>query len=125
MYLPMVTLERMVQNLQRTLTVTLPPRKRALRPAWQEYGLIPIPAKDRNFFPGRDIPFIICTDIGDIETHCTSANSDVSIGDRKEWKYIAKGITKWYRHHPRLRPGDKVQFTVIEPYRVYRARLVY
>lgn len=88
--------------------------------SFMKYPLIPIPRKYRRMFPGYKIPFILETDIGEIETHITSAREGVAVGDPEAGTYIRVGIPKWANAHPELKGGDYVKLTVIEPGKRYR-----
>jgi len=114
--------ETIVQNL---ISIILPNEARTDEPSWKRYGLIPIPMEHRAFFPGYRVPFILVTDIGEIETYVTSAAEGTRSGNRKEGKYIAKGIKAWYRKHPRLKSGDEVRFSQLESHRRYQTRIIH
>jgi len=88
--------------------------------SFRDYPLIPIPKKHRRLFPGYKIPFILETDIGEIETHITSAPEGVAIGDPEAGTYIRAGIPNWANAHPELTGGDYIKLTVLEPGKRYR-----
>jgi len=101
------------QKQQTTILIRLPNK-------FKEYPLIPIPKKHRLLFPGYKVPFILETDIGEIQTHITSAREGVAIGDPEAGTYIRAGIQHWANAHPELSGGDYVRITVIEPGKRYR-----
>jgi hypothetical protein len=80
-------------------------------PSWKRYNLLDIPKKHRLFFPGYKIPFIIKTDIGELETWVTGDYAHAQEGDQNAGWYISKSMTKVYRNHPELKAGDIVTFT--------------
>lgn len=84
-----------------------------------KYHLIYI-GKNRNFFPGFKVPFMLETDIGDLTTHVTSADAETDIGNPEAGYYIQKGLPDWFRQHRELKPGDIVRIEVIEPKQRYR-----
>ena len=70
------------------------------------YGLIPVAKNNRHFFPGYKVPFIIETDIGEIETRVSSAPKGTPLGDPDAGSYIAGKLKPWYRQHSDLRNGS-------------------
>lgn len=91
-------------------------------PTFIKFHLFSISKRDRQFFPGYKVLFKLETDIGEIETHVSSAPAGTQIGDPHKGAYIQKNLAKWYREHPMIRVGDKVIFEVIEPMKRYRLR---
>lgn len=114
-----------VSAIQNSISITLPNEARTDEPSWKRYGLIPIPMEHREFFPGYRVPFILVTDIGEIETYVTSAFEGTRTGHRREGKYIAKGIKAWYRRHPRLKAGDEIGLEELEQKRRYNANIIH
>jgi len=75
----------------------------------RKYSLIPLYLRmtARRFFPGYKIPFILETDIGDVEVRVTSGKSGDQVGDPDAGKYIqGKGLKDWYNKHKELESGD-------------------
>jgi hypothetical protein len=60
----------------------------------------------------KDTNFDLETDIGIIKTKID------------KWNQICVGMGKWYKAHPKLRKGDKVRITIIEPMKKYRLEIV-
>ncbi len=90
-------------------------------PTWKEFRLIPIYKRMRHYFPGYKIPFEVETELGIIDMHATSARKGTPRGDQKGGYYLkGKGLTKWFDKHNELKPGDKLIFTNIEPYKKYK-----
>ena len=83
-------------------------------PTCRRYNLIPFPASHRNFFPGYKIPFKFKTDVGDINSWVTGGYATDKVGDPKAGTYISKCITKFYRDHPELKPGDIIKISRLE-----------
>ena len=56
------------------------------------------------------------TDIGSIE---------VGFYVDPAWGYwLQKGLVKWFKAHPELKAGDKINITVIEPLKRYRLEIL-
>lgn len=70
------------------------------------YGLIPVTKASRHFFPGYKVPFILETDIGEIETRVSSAPKGTPVGDPDAGSYIAGKLKPWYRQHGDLKDGS-------------------
>lgn len=87
------------------------------------YNLIPV-QKNRRFFPGYMIKFILETDIGEIPAKVTSAPKGTKEGDPDGGHYIKSvhrnGLTKWYKQHKNLKLGDKISIKVIEDKQRYK-----
>lgn len=88
-------------------------------PSFIKFNLFAIPKDRRSFFPKYEVPFILETDIGEIETYMTSRTPS-----NPEGAYFTKNMTQWYRRHPTIKVGDKVIFTVIEPLKRYHLELL-
>ena len=86
----------------------------------KKHGLIPLTKKNRSFFPGFKIPFILDTDIGEIITKVTSAPKGTEIGDPEKGNYIQGGLKPWYDKHRELKEGVKLIIELIEPEKRYR-----
>ena len=86
----------------------------------QRYALIPILKQYRNFFPGYKIPFVLVTDIGEIETRVTSAPKGTKIGDHNAGSYIQGRLRPWYEKHKELKTGDKLIIKVLDPKKRYK-----
>lgn len=76
--------------------------------SWPRYTAIPIPDGEREFFPGYKEPFILETDIGQIETHVASGPKGTRKGHPTAGEYFTKNIYKWQREHPEIKGGDIV-----------------
>jgi len=91
----------------------------------RKYGLINLTKKNRGFFPGYKVNFMLETDVGEIVTKVTSASRPgVQIGDPVEGAYIQGGLKPWYEKHQELKDGDKLIITVIEPKKRYKLNIV-
>ncbi len=88
-------------------------------PSFIKFNLFAIPKGKRSFFPKYEVPFILETDIGEIGTYMTSRTPS-----NPEGAYFTKNMTRWYRRHPELKVGDKVIFTVLEPMKRYRLKVL-
>lgn len=84
------------------------------------YSLIPVPKEIRRFFPGYKIPFILDTDIGEIETKVTSAPQGTEIGNPDAGNYIQGRLKPWYDHHSSLSNGSILIIEIIENRKRYR-----
>ncbi|MBE0416005.1 MAG: bifunctional phosphopantothenoylcysteine decarboxylase/phosphopantothenate--cysteine ligase CoaBC, partial [Dehalococcoidia bacterium] len=72
---------------------------------------INIPDDKTSFFPNYRVPFIIETDIGELETHIVPKHTKYS----KDHFHLAK----WFKSHPELKPKDKLVIEIIEPKKKY------
>ena len=79
-----------------------------------------IPPRYRSFLPGYNVPFILETDVGEIQTYMSSAPQDTAVGDPVQGKYFQAGLRKWYAAHPEIKQGSKVTLEAIEPMKKYR-----
>ncbi len=95
----------------------------SLQPAFRQYPLIPIHKEHRRLFPGFKEPFILETDVGNIKTWVAGAKN-AARGDIDAGSFLRAGIPEWYRHHPELAGGSKVQIWVVEPTKTYRLEIV-
>ena len=84
------------------------------------YGLIPLPKEMRRFFPGYKVPFVLETDIGEIETQVTSAPQGTQIGNPDAGNYIQGGLRPWYKRHDSLSNGSVLAIESIEKGKRYR-----
>ena len=78
---------------------------------------IPIKKRYRRLFPKFKAAFTFVTNIGEIQTNaglCRSGSSNSL--------ELRKGLPKWFKAHPELKPGDKVIIEVIEVNKRYRLR---
>jgi len=89
----------------------------------RKFALINLPKEHRSFFPGYKIPFILETDIGEIQTKVTSAPKGTEYGDPKAGNYILGGLKPWYGKHSDLKEEDKLIIEVIEPKKRYRLKV--
>ncbi|MBC8466705.1 MAG: hypothetical protein H8D55_02590 [Deltaproteobacteria bacterium] len=87
----------------------------------RSYSVITFPPEHRRFFPGYKIPFILQTDMGDIETQVASGTSRSEIGDPDEGKYFSKNLKPWVRGHlNEIEEGGLVTIESVEPGQIYR-----
>jgi len=86
----------------------------------QTYGLIPVPKEVRRFFPGYKVPFVLETDIGEIETQVTSAPQGTQVGNPDAGNYIQGGLKPWYKRHNYLSDGSILTIETIEKAKRYR-----
>ena len=89
----------------------------------RKYALINLPKEHRSFFSGYKIPFILETDIGEIQTKVTSAPKGTEYGDPKAGNYIQGGLKPWYGKHSDLKEGDKLIIEMVEPKKRYRLKV--
>lgn len=89
----------------------------------RRYNLLPLNANLRSFFPGFKIPFVLETDVGDLEVQVTSADKGTRIGDSVAGTYICGGLSAWFRKHTELSPGDSIIVERVEGERRYRLLL--
>ena len=90
-----------------------------LRAGYIDRKYIPIKKEDRGQFPEFKAAFTLITDIGEIETSaglCRSGSSNSL--------ELRKGLPKWFKAHPELKPGDSVTIKVIKPKVEYRLEIV-
>jgi len=82
---------------QRTVSITLPPAKKAKSPSWgAHYGVLVVPAAVKPFFPKPKADFVI---------RDASTKHVVRIPDG----YIS-GLTAFFKAHPTLKVGDELVF---------------
>jgi len=89
------------------------------------WALIPIPKRERQFFPGYKLPFVLETDISEIQTHVTSAPRGTPIGDPVNGKYIQGELRKWFDvHRAQLSNGVILHIEALEPGKHYKLSIV-
>jgi hypothetical protein len=88
--------------------------------SWRKFNLMQIPPKLRSFFPGYRVPFVLETDVGEIQTYMSSAPEGTVTGDPSQGKYFQVGLRKWYSAHPEAKLGSTVIIEAIEPAKRYR-----
>ncbi len=89
------------------------------------YSLIPFSNREREFFPGYKMPFIMETVSGDVETRVTSAPDGTKVGDPLQGRYVQGGLTDWYRTHKReIESGLCLRIRQLEKGKRYRLDLV-
>jgi len=121
---PMVPPVGDLPQVGQTVYVELPsPRDRNKQPSWRQHNLIPVRRDYRSFFPGYGIEFSVDTDIEELKMYITSAPAGTQKGDPIAGYYIKGETIRWIRHHSELKPGDRLKFTVIEPYKKYRLEI--
>ncbi len=108
--------------LYEDIELTLPPPKPgnafevSLVPSSIKYYYIHIPVGEKHLFPDFKTTLQLETDIGSIETGFYVDPS---------WGYwLQKGLVKWFKAHPELKPGDKVIIRVAEPMKKYHLEIV-
>jgi hypothetical protein len=110
-------LEKRVLDLERRLP---PPKieikltKSAIR-----YALIDVSRKYRHLFPGYKIPFILETNVGEIETHVAGGHATDKEGDPSAGSYFTKGLREWFKRND-VKEGDTVVIEVVEPHKRYK-----
>jgi len=80
-----------------------------------QFDYIGVWVKWKHLFPSSDTLVQLNTDMGVIEVLFYVASWGQGFG---------KGIGKWFRTHPELKPGDKLRITVTEPLKKYRLDIV-
>lgn len=78
------------------------------------HNVISIPKKYRKCFPKIREPFILQTDIGNINTHISGEGSGYPQGHK-----IQDGLRLWAQTHKDLKPTDKLEIKIIEPFEIY------
>jgi hypothetical protein len=91
----------------------------ALPKSATKYNFISVPKMFRRLFPGYKVPFILETNVGEIETYVTGGRTSDKEGDPNAGSYITKGLNKWYKHND-VKEGDTVIIEVIEPNKRYK-----
>jgi len=81
-----------------------------LKPWQMKYPFISIPAR-KDLFPDSETKLTLETDIGVIEANFIP-------------KYHRVALSKWFKAHPELKAGDKINITVIEQLKRYRLEIV-
>lgn len=99
-----------------TLEVTLS------QPTCINFHLFYIPKEERGFFPGYKIPFYMETDTGTYETWVSSAPKGTERGDPNAGVFVQRNLNTWFKAHPELQVGSKIQVQAIEPMKRYRLR---
>jgi len=90
----------------------------------RKWALIPIPRKQRRFFPGYKVYFDLEADTQTIRTRVTSAPKGTPVGDPNGGSYIQGGLRHWYNSHSELKPGDRFRFEALEPGKRYRLSVI-
>jgi hypothetical protein len=94
-------------------------------PGARKHGYLPFSRKDRRFFPGYNIPFVLETDIGEIRTKVTGTRkANPQAGDPDDGAYVSSNLKPWYDKHPSVDAGAKLRFECTEPYKRYRLSVV-
>jgi len=86
-----------------------------LRRSYIESYSIYIPAAKKYLFPVSKTTLKLETDIGQIE--CGFGTEPAS------GAWLQKGLSGWFKAHPKLKPGDKLIIEVIEPKKRYRLKI--
>jgi len=95
----------------------------SVQPAHIEHEYLPIFQKYRDLFPGFREPFELETDIGVIETSVYGMHpKNWREGDMNSNAEFHKGLGKWFRAHPELKPGNNLVIQVIELMKRYRLK---
>ena len=85
------------------------------------YHFILIPKRNRRFFPGYKLDFILETDLGAVSTHVTSAPQGTRIGDPDGGAYIQSRLQSWFNaHQSQLANGDTLHIEALEPGKRYK-----
>ena len=101
------------------------PREPGQIPSWERMRMIPLNVNTRSFFPGFKVPFTVESDIGLIHTHITSAVGGKEVTGGNKGRYISRGMSKWYKKHSELNPGDTIIFDALEPGKRYKMSIRY
>jgi len=81
----------------------------------KKWYLIPLPKKNRRFFPGYNLPFYLETDIGEIKTHVTSALRGTPVGDPDAGTCIQSRLYRWFKkHNDEIKDGTVLRIQAIE-----------
>lgn len=88
------------------------------------HKLLHLAKKNRRFFPGYRVPFVLATDAGDVTTKVTSAPKGTLEGDADAGGYITAGLRIWFRKHPELKDGDKVRIEAVARPNRYKLQIV-
>ena len=91
--------------------IVLGPPKKSHVPSWKKDKLVPVSKNVRQFFPARDVSFIIETDIGEITTHIVGDSAER--GDPEGGTYFSTNMHPWYESHKELSPGDVLIVTKV------------
>jgi hypothetical protein len=84
------------------------------------FAVIPVPKKNRSFFPGYKVYFDLETDIGIIKTRMTSAPKGTPVGDPIGGAYIQGNLKGWFQSHPELKAGVRLRFETLEAGKRYK-----
>ncbi len=87
----------------------------------QRWHVITVPKRNRRFFPGYKLPFLLETDIEEVKTHVTSAPQGTHIGDPDRGTYIQSGLKKWFdTHQTQITNGTILRIHALEPGKRYK-----
>jgi hypothetical protein len=89
----------------------------------KKYAIIPLPRKQRPYFPGFRVPFTLITDIGEIAVLVAAAQPPSSVGDPLAGKRIQGGLKPWFKVHDEITDGTKLVFEIVVPMKKYRLRI--
>jgi hypothetical protein len=84
-----------------------------------KYALIDVPRKHRHLFPGYKIPFVLETNVGEIETHVAGGHATDKEGDPSAGSYFTKGLREWFKRND-VKEGDTVVIELVEPHKRYK-----
>ncbi len=82
------------------------------------YNILRFPKVYRGFFPGYKTPFVLESNVGQLELQVTSAPKDTEIGDPDAGNYIVGGLREWYDHN-QVQEGNKVRVTEVKKHKKY------
>ena len=85
------------------------------------WHVILIPKRNRRFFPGYKLPFLLETDIGEVKTHVSSAPKGTHIGDPDRGTYFQSRLKKWFdTHQTQITDGTILRIHALEPGKRYK-----
>lgn len=84
-----------------------------------EQSAIDVPKNYRELFPGYKVPFILETNVGEIETYIVGGPSGTKEGDPNAGYYFSKGLSGWFKQN-NLKIGGKVVIEIIETKKRYK-----
>jgi hypothetical protein len=85
-----------------------------------DYSYIPLREREktRPAFPGYKVPFTLKTNIGDLQCQVTGDFYGSEVGSARAGRYFAGGLKPWFEHN-KVKPGDRVVISSIDPMKVY------
>ena len=85
------------------------------------WHVIPVPKRKRRFFPGYKLPFVLETDMGEVNTCVSSAPQGTHIGDPDKGAYIQRRLKNWFdTHQTQITNGTILRIQALEPGKRYK-----